>query len=713
MEASEWPRNPIDSFVLARLENAQLSPAPDADRRALIRRLSLDLTGLPPSLNEIQNFVNDSSPDAYERLVERLLESPHYGERWALWWLDLARYADTNGYEIDRPRSIWLYRDWVVDAFNSNMPFDEFAIEQLAGDMLPNATQSQRIATGFHRNTFTNEEGGHNWEQFRWESIVDRVNTTSTVFLGLTMACAQCHDHKYDPISQREYYEFFTFLNNDDEPLLEVPQPDVTNERQRILAEANRLEARLMARLSAGEGSGEAAGDLSQAFEQWRKQAAADARAWTVLEPVHWTSENSATLTKLDDLSLLVTGDNPEHDTYHVTYRVPPVRITGLKLEALPDASLPRHGPGRGYLKEDGSFLLSEISVTAHDMASDTNDRSELPLKLVNPTASIRQELSAKAIDGDKLTGWHIRGGVGRRQCATFEFADPLTTTHGGEISVKLLQNFAHQQTIGRFRIWVTSGSGPLPASDMPVDVERALLKPPAQWSAAEADQIKAYYVSVAPELRKEYKQIIELRKSLPTQPTTLVLEHRTAPRITHQHIRGDFARPSLEVSANVPRFLPPLPKDARRDRLTLARWLVSKQNPLAARVIMNQIWQCYFGRGLVDTPEDFGFQGASPSHPELLDWLACRFMEEGWDLRQMHRAIVNFEHIPTGVGYEFSQATGRPRKRAAQPGAAISIVGRIGSRYRAGDQRIAKCEAGRTKYFYAATGRRARGRIR
>ena len=456
------------------------------------------------------------------------------------------------------------------------------------------------------------------------------------------MACAQCHDHKYDPISQREYYEFFTFLNNDDEPLLEVPQPDVTNERQRILAEANRLEARLMARLSAGEGSGEAAGDLSQAFEQWRKQAAAECATWTVLEPVHWTSENSATLTKLDDLSLLVTGDNPEHDTYHVTYRVPPVRITGLKLEALPDASLPRHGPGRGYLKEDGSFLLSEISVTAHDMASDTNDRSALPLKLVNPTASIRQELSAKAIDGDKLTGWHIRGGVGRRQCATFEFADPLTTTHGGEISVKLLQNFAHQQTIGRFRIWVTSGSGPLPASDMPVDVEHALLKPPAQWSAAEADQIKAYYVSVAPELRKEYKQIIELRKSLPTQPTTLVLEHRTAPRITHQHIRGDFARPSLEVSANVPRFLPPLPKDARRDRLTLARWLVSKQNPLAARVIMNQIWQCYFGRGLVDTPEDFGFQGASPSHPELLDWLACRFMEEGWDLRQMHRAIVN-----------------------------------------------------------------------
>ena len=223
VKAADWPRNPIDSFVLSHLEQAKLAPAPEADRTTLIRRLSLDLTGLPPTLEEVQRFVNDTSPNAYERLVDRLLESPHYGERWALWWLDMARYADTNGYEIDRPRSIWLYRDWVVSAFNANMPFDEFAIEQMAGDLLPNPTQSQLIATGFHRNTFINEEGGHNWEQFRWESIVDRVNTTSTIFLGLTMACAQCHDHKYDPISQREYYQFFAFLNDDDEPLLEVP----------------------------------------------------------------------------------------------------------------------------------------------------------------------------------------------------------------------------------------------------------------------------------------------------------------------------------------------------------------------------------------------------------------------------------------------------------------------------------------------------------
>ncbi|MEX0642863.1 MAG: PSD1 and planctomycete cytochrome C domain-containing protein [Pirellulales bacterium] len=641
VQASDWPRNAVDTLVMAYLEQAKLTPADEADRATLIRRLSLDLIGLPPTLEEVRQFENDSAPDSYERLVERLLASPHYGERWALWWLDLARYADTNGYEIDRPRSIWLYRDWVVSAFNANMPFDQFTIEQLAGDLLPNATQAQRIATGFHRNTFINEEGGHNWEQFRWESIVDRVNTTSTVFLGLTMACAQCHDHKYDPISQKEYYEFFAFLNDDDEPLLEVPQPEITKERNKIQTEIARLETKLVESLSADDGQTTGPNSLSKKFEQWRDQAAADTRTWILVEPDNWTSENDVTLTKLSDQSLLATGNNPEHDTYEVTYRVPAGRFTGLRLEALPDDSLPQHGPGRGYLKEDGTFLLSEISASARETVSDEGKALEYRLKLVNPSASIHQELIAKAIDGDKLTGWHVRGGAGRRHCAVFQFAEPLSTFQGGELSVKLVQNFAHQQTIGRFRVWVSSDTEPLRATDLPLAVERLLLKPPAEWSAAESKEVKCYYLSVAPELRKQYKKINELRRRLPPQPTTLVLEQRKTPRITHQHIRGDFARPGPEVTANVPHFLPPLPADAPRNRLTLAHWLVNEQNPLTARVVMNQIWQCYFGRGLVNTPEDFGTQGAQPSNPELLDWLACRFMEEGWDLKQMHRLIV------------------------------------------------------------------------
>ena len=627
VEATEWPRNPIDSFVLAQMEEAGLAPAPEADAATLVRRLSLDLIGLPPTPDEVRNFVNDSSPGAYERLVERLLESPHYGERWALWWLDLARYADTNGYESDRPRSIWPYRDWVIAAFNGNMPFDQFAIEQLAGDLLPGATLSQRVATGFHRNTFTNEEGGHDWEQFRWESIVDRVHTTSTVFLGLTMACAQCHDHKYDPISQREYYEFFAYLNNDDEPHIEVPQPEISEKRESVLAEIARLESNL-----------EAQSPPAENFETWRRQAVAETHSWTVLEPASWTSKNNATLTKLDDLSLLASGDNPEHDTYEIVYRAPTGHITGLRLEALPDASLPSYGPGRGYMRDDGTFLLSEISVAArvHDAKSTPQN-----VELVNPTASFAEKSVAEAIDGDKLTGWHIKGGAGQRHTAVFEFADSLSLANDSELTVTLLQNFIHQQTLGRFRVWVTSGTAPLRASNVPIELEQALLKPTAQWTADDTQRVRRFYLSVAPELQEEHKKIEALRSELPAQPTTLVLEQRAASRTTHQHIRGEFSRPGPIVTSNVPHFLHALPAGASRDRLTLARWLMDEQNPLVARVIMNQVWQCYFGLGLVATPEDFGTQGTKPTHPELLDWLACRFMDEGWDLKQIHRLVV------------------------------------------------------------------------
>ncbi|MEX2169200.1 MAG: PSD1 and planctomycete cytochrome C domain-containing protein [Pirellulales bacterium] len=661
VKATEWPRNPIDSFVLARMEEAGLAPAPETDTATLVRRLSLDLIGLPPTPDEVQNFVNDTSPGAYERLVERLLESPHYGERWALWWLDLARYADTNGYEIDRPRSIWPYRDWVIAAFNDNLPFDQFAIEQLAGDLLPGATLSQRVATGFHRNTFTNEEGGHDWEQFRWESIVDRVHTTSTVFLGLTMACAQCHDHKYDPISQREYYEFFAFLNNDDEPHIEVPQPEITEKRDSILAQIAEFESKLEVQFPSADDDASNKATRDEKFEQWRRQAATETRSWTLLEPVSWTSKNNATLTPLDDQSLLATGDNPEHDTYEVIYHAPLGAITGLRLEALPHPSLPMHGPGRGYFKEDGTFLLSEITVTARDFAVKANDKQGILLELANPTASIASASIAQAIDGDKLTGWHIKGGAGRRHTAVFEFAEPISAHCGTELTVALLQNYAHQQTLGRFRVWITSDAAPLLATDMPTQVEGLLLKPSEQWSADERKTVKAYYLSIAPELVEEHKQLEELRRRLPVQPTTLVLQQRASRRTTHQHIRGEFSRPGPKIAADVPGFLHPLPKDAPRDRLTLARWLVDESNPLVARVIMNQVWQCYFGRGLIETPEDFGTQGAKPSHPELLDWLACRFMDEGWDLKQMHRVIV------TSSLYRQAAAT-NPQKHSVDP---------------------------------------------
>ncbi len=883
VQRADWPRNPIDHFILARLEKSGLSPAAEVDRFALIRRLSLDLTGLPPTIDEARAFVNDKSPDAYEKLVERLLASPHYGERWALWWLDAARYADTNGYEVDRPRSIWPYRDWVIQAFNADMPFDQFTIEQMAGDMMPGATWSQRVATGFHRNTYMNEEGGHNWEQFRWESIVDRVHTTSTVFLGLTMACAQCHDHKYDPISQQEYYEFFAFLNNADEPHVEATQPKITEQRAAILDQIARLEAELESQFppyedqlqwtplnlvaspvhgsatleaspdgfftvksqhntdgiglvvetdlsridvlrielapgkaaagtdetAAGGASGptrnahgelvlaecqlmlrsdvkpppaagaatessrkqrkdtatvaireardgrgrvltaeltdddpktgwresSAEGDrsndshlilepkkpivlkdsklllrlkpssdnalaarrfrvmagvvkqvtphpelpidqqrrtaLETKFERWRRQTSTDTRHWTVLEPVGWKSKNNATFSKLEDGSLLVSGDRPEIDSYDVVYRTDLRKITGFKLEALPDASLPEYGPGRGSVMEDGTFLLSEFNVAVKKAAHGTlteNGASAAKASAGEPEVVKVARASAtyahgsrtidKAIDGDKLTGWHVQGGAGRRHCAVFELARPLSLEDATELKVTLLQNFVHQQTLGRFRMWATSDDGPLRASELPVEVEEALTKSPDRWTPAEADAVKRQYLLVAPDLESQQLKIDALRRGLPRQPTSLALQERTTLRPTHQHIRGDFNRPGKEVSPNVPRFLPPLPDGAPRNRLTLARWLVDKQNPLVARVIVNRIWQAYFGRGLVTTPEDFGTQGASPSHPELLDWLACELMANGWSLKHIQRVIV------TSAAYRQSSSTSAEKRQ-------------------------------------------------
>ena len=282
---AEWPRNAIDHFILARLDALGRKPAPEADRYTLIRRLSLDLTGLPPTVEEVDTFIEDDAPGAYERLVDRLLASPSYGEHRALRWLDAVRYADTNGYETDRARSMWAYRDWVIDAFNADMPFDRFTVEQVAGDMLPGATLPQRVATGSHRNTWINEEGGHDCEQFRFESIVDRVNTTSTVFLGLTLACVQCHTHKYDPIDHEEYWRFFAFLNNVDEPFLDVPDRDVVEKRREILAETAKLEATREPTFPLGDSDRTVVETVDRKFEVWHRAEAAKTQRWTTLQP--------------------------------------------------------------------------------------------------------------------------------------------------------------------------------------------------------------------------------------------------------------------------------------------------------------------------------------------------------------------------------------------------------------------------------------------
>jgi hypothetical protein len=437
----EWPRTPIDRFVLARLEAAGLDPQPEADRLTLARRLWLDLLGLPPTPEEADAFANDPSPQAYENLVDRLLASPHYGERWARKWLDLARYADTNGYEKDRPRSIWPYRDWVIRAINDDLPFDRFTIEQLAGDMLPGAGPEQRIATGFHRNTMLNEEGGIDPLEFRFHALTDRVATTGRAWLGLTLGCAQCHTHKFDPITHREYYSFFALLNNADEPELEVPVPD------RVARRAE-LEARIAA-LSA-----ELPGKFPAEDVRWAPASGTVA------------SEGGARAEAQPDGSWRLTGPDPDQDAYTIVLETSAEEVDRLLLEALADKAFPHGGCGRS---PSGNFVLSELTVRAGPKGAPDRAR---PVALARAEASFSQDgfPVAHAIDGDAKTGWavHDPKGWGNRQ-ATFWFAKPVRSAGGVRLEVRLEQRYGTKHTIGRLRL----APGRAVHDDRPLDVRR------------------------------------------------------------------------------------------------------------------------------------------------------------------------------------------------------------------------------------------------
>ena len=477
---ADWVRNPIDAFILQGLEAEALEPSPEADRRTLIRRASLDLTGLLPTPEEIRVFLEDTEPGAYGRVVERLLESPHYGERWGRHWLDIARYADTNGYSIDGPRSIWPYRDWVIDAFNDNLPFDRFVIEQVAGDLLPDPTHNQLIATGFHRNTMINQEGGTDFEQYRVEAVVDRVRTTGAAFLGLTLGCARCHDHKFDPISQREFYQFFAFFNNVDEiggnleerlgrsrmmhPILELAEPTALTERDSVQAELDRLE---------------------------------------------------------DELEVL-----------------------SASLEATWDERFP---PGE----------IEDIERARDIIAVGPKDRTS------------------------------VQDGV----------------------------------------------------------LDRAFSKN-------------------VPEFKAKMGEIGKLSQKLPKIPWTMVMRDLPEPRDAYIHVQGDFTRQGEPVAPGTLRVLPAMRSDLPLNRLGLARWLVADDNPLTPRVTMNRLWQRYFGLGIVETENDFGTQGNPPSHPELLDWLASEFVRSGWDLKDMHRLILNSATYRQASTYRADAAAVDPSNR-------------------------------------------------
>jgi mono/diheme cytochrome c family protein len=816
--------HPIDSFVTAKLSAANLRLSPEADRATLLRRVSYDLTGLPPTSKEIDAFLNDLAPGAYERVVDRLLASPQYGERWARKWLDLARYADTNGYEKDRTRNIWPFRDWVVRAINADMPFDEFTVEQLAGDLLPNATRDQLIATGFHRNTMLNEEGGIDPLEFRYHAMTDRVATTGSTWLGLTIGCAQCHTHKYDPITHREYFQIMAFLNNADEPDLDLPPADAEQQIKQRAARAAKLIADLPNRwpvedaaihwetprplsvktssgvepriledqsvlfampapemetatlvletkaasidrirlealtddtlphkgpgrtghgnfvlneitvqiaplaepgkqtqtvqivsaeadaeqdgfpvTSAFDGKketgwaveakgkplngpktavfklkepiqtpngaqvivvldqsygqqhtigrarisfGAAATDvkplterrkeaLEKRFAGWLAEQRATAVQWTPLRPTSATS-NLPLLTPQPDGSIFVSGDISKADTYDLKFTGVPAKITAVRLEALPDDRLPAHGPGLTYYEgPKGDFFLGEFQATADGR----------PVKFVRATESYARNAMGKsnpvsallAADGDPQTGWSCAERMGEAHEAVFILSEPVAAK---ELDVKMMFGRHYACSLGRFRISVTTDSREAKASTLPGSL-RDLVSIPSP-NADQRARLREQFLLSAPELAASTKEVRDL-KQMPSWQTTLVMRERPAgnPRPTFIHNRGEFTQPTDKVEPGVLSVLNPLPSDQSRDRLAFARWLVSSENPLTARVVVNRAWAAFFGRGIVKTTDDFGFQGEMPTHPELLDWLAVEFVKQGWSTKKLHRLIV------------------------------------------------------------------------
>ncbi len=633
-----WIRNPIDRFVLARLEREGLTPAPEANRETLIRRVSLDLVGLPPTLAEVDAFLADTSPDAYEKVVDRLLASPHYGERWARPWLDLARYADTNGYEKDRRRSAWMYRDWVIDALNQDLSFRDFTIQQIAGDMLPGATTAQKIATGFHRNTLLNQEGGIDVEEARWETLVDRVNTTAFTWLGSTVACAQCHNHKFDPISQKDYYRMMAFFDNAEyrvqglgevvtdkwivEPDLELAPPEVLKKRDALKAEAEALKKTIDA------------SDLGAEIAAWETALESRPPRWIVLRPVRFTSAYTAALEKKEDGSLLVSGPKPERDTYTVTVRTPGAAITALRLEALPDPSLPASGPGRS---SSGNFVLTRLGVRAGPET----------IPLVRAVADFSEDgrSVAQAIDESEDSGWSIDGQQGRAHTAVFLPGKPIRAG-GGTLTVTLEHTAGSPgSTLGRFRLSATSSANPWGGIQVPEEIRKILDTAPMARTAEQTKVLTDYYRPLAASLDAPRARLAAVRRELEAIqiPTAMVLRERAGsePPSTLLRVRGSYMSPGERVYAATPAFLPPIPEGRPRNRLGLAYWLVDEENPLTARVAVNRSWEQLFGRGLVLTSEDFGTQGEPPTHPELLDWLATTFTSQGWSAKKLHRLMV------------------------------------------------------------------------
>lgn len=593
---------PIDAFVRSRLATEHLAPSPPAPPLTLLRRLHLDLTGLLPDWAECEAFAADwqRDPEAtYAAKVRQLLDSPHFGERWARHWLDMARYADSDGYLGDDLRPwAYVYRDWVVEAINHDLPFDQFSIEQLAGDLLPDATQSQKIATGFHRNCLRNTEAGADRELDRTKQVVDRVATTGAIWLGLTLGCAECHDHKHDPIAQREFYRLYAFFNNTEDA--EVP---VRFEPEWNAWEAKHLswETQLL--------------DLERALAEHPPQHQPPPEPvgeWTFLKPDTATAAGLE-LAVADDATINVSGKNPPAITYLLEKQLTaPLVATAFRLEALGTFGTGRElgtPCGRG---EDGAFALSWI-------LAEVEVPGAKPRRLVFHHAVADQhdgQALEKVLDPGTSEGWQVTRRTRQPHAAIFTLAEPESIPAGSRIKFSLAQKLGTGQTLGRFRLSFTGASGSLNPGVPRIDPE---------W----ADR------------RLALERHLALTPPKPATKAQTLTERTSDLRPTHLHIRGDYARTGEAVTPGTPAVLHPFPTSEQPNRLSLARWLFDAANPLTARVAVNRIWQHLFGEGLVTSTDDFGTHGAPPSHPELLDWLASEYRRLGWSRKELIHTIV------------------------------------------------------------------------
>lgn len=672
-EADHLPRTSarIDGFIAQTLSQRQMKLSAEADRPTLIRRLSFDLIGLPPTVKEVDEFVADPSQDAYEKVVDRLLKSPHFGERLAMWWLDLVRYADTVGYHGDQMMSVSPYREYVIESFNANKPFDRFTVEQLAGDLLPEPTHEQRIASAYNRLGMMSAEGGVQDKEYLAKYIAERVRNASGTWLGITLGCAECHDHKFDPLTTRDFYRFEAFFadikerglysgaNSDGNwgPFVKVP-----DERQSIeLATIDQQIADSKTTLHTDTP------ELAAAQAEWEKSRI----QWTNLKADSMTSLGGAKLALRDDGAILVSETNPATDTYELIFSDLPPNVTAFRLDVLPDDSLPNKGPGRAG---NGNFVLSEITIAVIPPAAEPEAGEPKPpnenktaveetaVPLQNATATYEQTgvpgsnpykkwAVESAIDKDvkgKTWGWAVMEKTGQPNFAVFETAADLTLSEGGKLKITMAQNLDNPgHNIGCFRLSVATTPRPIKATDAPPPSLNAVLALTAdQRNDAQKAELATYYRSVAPLLNPVREALAALEKKRSELdaaiPSTLVTE-AVAPRMVRILKRGNWMDESgEEVTPAFPEVLSSGEKTEQRlNRLDLAKWIVGPENPLTSRVVVNRLWKIYFGAGISRKLDDLGAQGEWPSHPLLLDFLADDLRSHGWDLKRTIKAIV------------------------------------------------------------------------